>query len=171
MLSTNQSDQRSVVESFGVLPVRFDASLRGQILAVLHIDNGIVEKEQYQIEREINMMMQQHEDGHGGSTQFNVNGIIQALISYDEDNEEIMYNSTTGQQISRDPFEGNVKRKNKMIRSSNVMGFVHVQEIKNDPHARSIGGSNIAKLTLLNPCQNKLPLKCLLKGHINWHDR
>jgi hypothetical protein len=165
------ADQRSVVESFGVLPVRFDASLRGQILAVLHIENGIVEKEQYQIEREMNTMMSHHEDGHGGGAQFNVNGILQALISYDEDNEEIMYNSQTGQQIAMDPFEGNVKRKNKMIRSSNVMGFVHVQEIKNDPHTRSIGGSNIAKLTLLNPNQNKLPLKCLLKGHINWHDR
>lgn len=74
-----------------------------------------------------------------------------------------MYSLTTQQQISVDPFNNNQKLKNKSIRSSNVLGFVHVQEIKNDPHQRS----KIEKLTLLNPSQNKLPLKCLLKGHIN----
>merc|ERR1712083_1023315 len=91
------SGASSVVESFGVLPVRFDASLRGQILAVLHVDNGIVEKEKYQIEREIQTMRSQQEEGHGGNMQFNANAIIQALVSYDADNEEIMYHGRTGQ--------------------------------------------------------------------------
>ena len=158
------ADQRSVVESFGVLPVRFDASLRGQILAVLQIDNGIYEKEQYQIERDINQMTNHHNDNHNTA---NYASLIHNLIEYDEENENIMYNHKTQAQISIDPFDNDPKKKNKMIRSSNVMGFVHVQEIKYDSHNRSM----ISKLTLLNPCQNKLPLKCLLKGHINWHDR
>ena len=152
------ADQRSVVESFEVLKVRMDSSLRGQILAVLQIDNGINEKEQYQIERDINAMTANNEY----SAQ-----IFDHLIEHDQDNLDIIYNRSTGQQISVDPFDGNSKLKNKLIRSSNVMGFVHVQEIKYDPHNRQ----QIQKLTLLNPCQNKLPLKCLLKGHINWHDR
>ena len=152
------ADQRSVVGSFEVLKVRMDSSLRGQILAVLQIDNGINEKRQYQIERDINAMTANNEY----SAQ-----IFDHLIEHDQDNLDIIYNRSTGQQISVDPFDGNSKLKNKLIRSSNVMGFVHVQEIKYDPHNRQ----QIQKLTLLNPCQNKLPLKCLLKGHINWHDR
>jgi len=152
------ADQRSVVQSFGVLPVRFDASLRGQILAVLQIENGINEKEQYQIERDINTMSANNEY----SSQ-----ILHSLVEVDQENEDILWNRQSGAQIAEDPFGGNNKLKNKLIRSSNVMGFVHVQDIKYDAHNRSM----IQKLTLLNPCQNKLPLKCLLKGHINWHDR
>ena len=161
-----------MVESFGVLPVRFDASLRGQVLAVLTCDNGIIENEQYQIERDIHGITQQQSDlshsiHHHQHTQFNVNELISSLIEYDEDNELVMYNHSTQAQIAVDPFRGNSKFKNKVIRSSNVMGFVHVQEIKVDKNNKS----SISKLTLLNVCQNKLPLKCLLKGHINWHDR
>lgn len=152
------ADQRSVVGSFEVLKVRMDSSLRGQILAVLQIDNGMNEKEQFQIERDINSMTANNEY----SAQ-----IFDHLVEHDTDNLDILYNRATGAQISVDPFDGNSKLKNKLIRSSNVMGFVHVQEIKYDPHNRQ----QIQKLTLLNPCQNKLPLKCLLKGHINWHDR
>eukprot|EP01083_Nonionella_stella_P288767 982571_1 len=113
------ADQRSVVESFGVLPVRFDASLRGQILAVLQIENGINEKEQYQIERDINTL--------SSNSNINITQLLMSLIEYDESNENIMYNHNTQTQISVDPFDGNTKLKNKLIRSSNVMGFVHVQ--------------------------------------------
>eukprot|EP00484_Ammonia_sp_Unknown_P024523 CAMPEP_0197026670 /NCGR_PEP_ID=MMETSP1384-20130603/6710_1 /TAXON_ID=29189 /ORGANISM="Ammonia sp." /LENGTH=666 /DNA_ID=CAMNT_0042455375 /DNA_START=24 /DNA_END=2024 /DNA_ORIENTATION=+ len=163
------ADQRSVVESFGVLPVRFDASLRGQILAVLHIDNGVDEKEQYQIEHDINNMANNHHSSFGGgdASNINVSQILMSLIETDPQNELIMWNRNTQTQISKDPFDGNAKLKNKLIRSSNVMGFVHVQEVKYAANNRAI----VSKLTLLNPCMNKLPLKCLLKGHINWHDR
>eukprot|EP01084_Bolivina_argentea_P314205 544221_1 len=127
------ADQRSVVESFGVLPVRFDSSLRGQILAVLQIENGCIENEQYQIERDINTLTMQ-----SGNSNINVNQILMSLIEFDDDNENVMYNHNTQTQISIDPFKGDAKLKNKLIRSSNVMGFVHVQEVKFDPHQRGI---------------------------------
>eukprot|EP00483_Globobulimina_turgida_P010141 UN10160 len=97
------ADQRSVVESFGVLPVRFDASLRGQILAILHIDNGINEKEQYLIERTISAHTT-HSHLHSHSQQDTPQFNILNLIEYDDENENIMYNHQTQQQISTDPF-------------------------------------------------------------------
>lgn len=153
----------SVIKQTLMKNIKPGPDLRGQILAILQINNGLDADEQ----NELNSMVNTYEEQFQRAVflpphfqQYTDGRIV------DERTQRVFF--AVESDSSSAVTTASLEKKAESISKSSVMGFVHVSnvEVQKLPTV-----TTVLRLTLLLPCVGEMPPNCLLRGHINWHDR